>query len=86
MKKFLPRVDDLIAHTINSKKGYQRLYRIVSIQLGGLKQEGAVELKPVDNAQHDIDGLGEINSYIPHMMFEQMVRTGILECLWRKDK
>ena len=73
---------DLITHTLSSpsSKLIQHVYRVVSVQLGGTNQEGVVELAPISGAQPHVDEHGMINPYIPHCMFDQMVRAGIVEC------
>lgn len=83
--KYQARVHDILIHTFYvSGSIMQRIYRVVSIQLGGERQEGAVELEPLNHSKHDVYDYGAINSYVPHLLLDQMVQTEILECVWRK--
>lgn len=82
--KYLARVDDLLLHV--NRLGVQHLYRVVSIQLGGEDQEGVVEVASVNHESSVVDNHGKINSYIPHLMFADMVDQVILECIWRTSE
>ncbi len=83
-QQYMAQVDDLIVHTLREDTAVQLIYRVVSIQLGAINESGVVEIAPLDHKCGDVYDLGRINHYIPHVMFDQMVRHGILQCVWRK--
>lgn len=86
MKEYQARVHDLVVFTFLRGQLHQHIYRVSSIQLGGVMQEGAIELEPVSHEQSTVYNHGNINSYIPPLLFERMVRLGMLECVWRKPE
>jgi hypothetical protein len=68
-------VHDIIIHTPTLDA--QRIYRVTAIRLGGLKEEGVIELQP----------LGYSTEYpirVPHMMLDDMVTAGVVIIGWRR--
>ncbi len=66
-------VHDIIVHTPTIEA--QRVYRVTAVKLGGLGEEGVVELQPLGySTQWPIR--------IPHMMLDDMVSSGVVVVVW----
>jgi hypothetical protein len=53
------------------------MYRVTSIKLGGVKEEGYVELSPIENTT-------DFPIRIPHLMLDDLVKSSIIRLAWRK--
>lgn len=68
-------VHDIIIHTPSLEA--QRVYRVGAIRLGGLDEEGIVELHPLGYfTRHPIN--------VPHMMLDDMVTAGVVVIGWSR--
>lgn len=82
-RSYTARVDDLIVYPF---KYGQRIYRVRSIQLGASGVEGFVELEPLGMERPHVYEHGSINAYVPAIIFDKIVRLGVLECVWRRSQ
>ena len=83
-ENYIARVHDILVHTRTI--GSQGVYRVIEVALGGCGQEGLVKLQPLGRTLGDVDGVDGMHPYIPALMVDDMVRRGIVECVWRRER
>jgi hypothetical protein len=67
------QVHDILVHTPTIEAHH--IYRVIGIYLGGLGEEGLVELEPLGMSSHS-------RIMIPHLMLDCMVKNGIIDNVW----
>ena len=60
------------------------LWKVISINLGALSQEGIVQLCPLGKDKAEVPGYGEISSFVPIQMLDAMIENGLLKLVYSK--
>lgn len=76
-KPYSADVWDILVHSPTADLRSQRVYRVVAVRLGGLGEEGLVELAPLGLTSKDA-------IRVPFLLLDECVRAGVMACVWRK--